>query len=226
MKLPGFPVAEIGEIFSSVVARHLERSPIPRAPHLKLLGLNISRAASVIHRDLRHFASIMPIGHAWEGAPEVIAKGHTLVPLFLHCAHPERAATATNAMISGNNGPSVTLGATTSMPKSQHLAAKVCPYCSGRDLKAFGFPVLYRQHQPQFVNMCSVHARTLHSNCLHCQNNRNSVGMWQMAGRCDCSHPNTPPLLESDLDPKTEDGAAGRNNTRRSRCHAQRLRCR
>lgn len=205
MKLPGFPTEKPGEMFSSVVARYLTRSSTPKTFHLRSLGLNISRASSVIHRDLSHFASIMPSGHTWQDAPEVIAKGHTLVPLFLHFAHPKRAATAIDIMISGKRRPSLILGATISAPKSLHIAAKFCPDCLVHDLRAFGFPVLYRQHQPQFVNMCSVHARTLRFNCLHCQNDRDSVGMWQMAGRCDCSQPNTPPLLQADVDPKTEE---------------------
>ncbi len=92
MNLPGFPVAQRGETFASVVARFLERSAAPRTLLLEMLGLYLASPSSAVPHNLRQFASVLPEGHPWAGAPEVIAKGHTLVPLFLHFAHPERAS--------------------------------------------------------------------------------------------------------------------------------------
>ncbi len=69
MKLPGFPIAQPGETLASVVARHLARTSTPKARHLKLLGLRIASASSLIPHDLRPFVSILPQGHPWEVAP-------------------------------------------------------------------------------------------------------------------------------------------------------------
>jgi hypothetical protein len=81
MNLPGFPVAQHGETFASVIARYLERSAGARLQLLKLFGLYFASPSSVVPPSLRRFASILPPGHPWEGAPEVIAKDHTLLPL-------------------------------------------------------------------------------------------------------------------------------------------------
>ncbi len=208
MKLPGFPIAQPGELFSSVVARHLERSPGPNSRHLKLLGLlHIAAADTVIPRDLRPFVSMMPSGHPWEAGAEVIAKSSTLVPLFLHFARPERAATILKAIIAGKSkNPAASLGITSGMSRDLQHAGRFCPDCLARDIRTLGFPVLYRQHQPPFVGMCAEHARPLHFNCLRCQSTRNAVGMWRMAGRCKCNDPITPTVLDAALDSKTREG--------------------
>ena len=104
MDLPGFPVAQRGETFASVIARYLERSAGVRFRLLEMFGLSFASPNSVIPPDLHQFASTMPPGHPWEGAPEMIARGHTLLPLLLHFAHPERAAAVLRIVISGNSG--------------------------------------------------------------------------------------------------------------------------
>lgn len=208
MKLPGFPVAKPGETFTSLVARHLTRGAIPMSLHLRLLRLSLQWANSIIPYDLRPFASLMPAGHPWEEAPEVIAKDHTLVPLFLHFANPKRATATLNNIISGTSKrPTGSLGIANSIPSNRYSAARFCPDCVAHDLKAFGFSVLRREHQPVFVTMCAKHARPLHFNCLRCRNNRKAIGMWQMAGHCKCYQPDTPPLLEADLDPKIKEAS-------------------
>ncbi len=206
MNLPGFPVAQRGETLASVIARHLERSSGARLRLLQLFGLYFASPSSVIPPDLRQLASILPPGHPWEGAPEVIAKGHTLLPLLLHLAHPERASAVLRTVISGNSGnPSATFGISATVFRDFRHMARFCPDCIAHDLKTYGFPVLYRQHQPLFVTMCAAHARPLRSNCLCGQGSRQAVGRWQMAGRCGCSEPRTPQLLEADLDAKSEE---------------------
>jgi hypothetical protein len=206
MNLPGFPVAQTGETLASVIARYLERSSGARLRLLELFGLYFVSPSSVIPPDLRQLALILPPGHPWAGAPEVIAKGHTLLPLLLHFAHPERAAAVLRTVISGDSGnPSATLGISASVFRDFRQMARFCPDCIAHDLKTYGFPVLYRQHQALFVNMCSVHACPLRSNCLCGQGSRQAVGRWQMAGRCGCSEPRTPQLLEADLDAKSEE---------------------
>ncbi len=206
MNLPGFPVAQRGETFASVVARFLERSAAPRTLLLEMLGLYLASPSSAVPHNLRQFASVLPEGHPWAGAPEVIAKGHTLVPLFLHFAHPERAAAVLITITSGSSGNlSVSLGIPAALSKDIQQTGRFCPDCIAHDLKAFGVPILYRQHQPRFVTMCAVHARILHSNCPCAQGSIKAIRRWQMAGRCECGEPYTPPVLEPDLDAKTEE---------------------
>ena len=206
MNLPGFPVAQRGETLASVIARYLERSAGARLRLLELFGLYFASPNSVIPHDLRQLASILPPGHPWEGAPEVIAKGHTLLPLLLHFAHPERAAAVLRTIISGSSGnPSASLGISATVSRDFWHTTRFCPDCIAHDLRTYGFPVLYRQHQPLFVTMCATHARRLCSNCLCGRGSRQAVGRWQMAGRCGCSEPRTPELLEADLDAKSEE---------------------
>ncbi len=206
MNLPGFPVAQRGETLASVVARYLERSAARRLRLLELFGLYFASPSSVIPPDLHQLASILPPGHPWEGAPELIAKGHTLVPLMVHFAHPEHAAVVLRTIVSGTSGnPSATLGIPATASKDFKHTGRFCPDCIADDLKAIGFPILYRQHQPQFVTMCAVHARPLHSNCLCGQYSRQAVGRWQMAGRCGCGDPRTPQVIEADFDAKSEE---------------------
>lgn len=206
MKLPGFPIPVPGEAFTSVVARHLVRTSTLKARHLNWLGLKISQGNSIIPYDLRHFTSTMPLGHPWEDAPEAIAKGHTLVPLFLHFAHPERAEATVNAIVSGNMTATASLRFSTHSLRNQQRAGRFCPECIAADVRAFGFPILYRQHQPPFVSLCAKHAIPLHFHCLHCQNNQNMAAKWQIAGCCDCHRPRTPPVVERELDSKTGEG--------------------
>jgi hypothetical protein len=208
MKLPGFPVARrgAGETLASVVARFLDRSAAQKTRILSRLGLYVSTPSSVLPGDLRQLASMMPPGHPWEDAPEVIVKGHTLVPLLLHFAHPERAAATLNAIIIDNNvRPTTTLGIPSTMSGIQQHVGKFCPDCLANDLNTLGYSAFYRQHQPPFVKMCAVHARPLHSNCSCCQNSRKAIGRWQMAGRCGCSEPLTSPILETDLGAKSQE---------------------
>lgn len=207
MNLPTFPVAKPGETFTSVVARALARSAALRGPYLKSLGLRyLARPNSGISRNLGRVASLMPSGHPWKDAPELIVKGHTLVPLWLHFAHSERVVDTLNNIIEGRTeNPAASLGTSIGKPTDAHFSGRFCPDCVARDIKTLGFSVLYRQHQPLFVNMCALHARLLHFNCLLCHKNTSAAaGLWQMAGRCDCRRPHTPAVLSSDLDAKTE----------------------
>jgi hypothetical protein len=206
MNLPGFPVAQHGETFASVIARYLERSAGAKLRILESFGLYFASPSSVIPPDLHQLASILPPSHPWEDSPEVIAKGHTLLPLLLHFAHPERAAAVLKTVISGNSGnPSASLGISVTVFRDFRHMARFCPDCIAHDLKTYGFPVLYRQHQPLFVTMCAEHARPLRSNCLCGQGSRQAVGSWQMAGRCGCSEPRTPQVIKADLDAKSEE---------------------
>ena len=206
MKLPGFPVAQRGETLASVIARYLERSAAPKTRLLETLGLYLASPDAVVPRDQRQFASVLPEGHHWEATPELIVKGHTLVPLLLHFAHPERTAAVLKTIISGNSGnTSASLGTPAIGSRDSLHTAKFCPDCIAHDLKVFGFPIFYRQHQPPFVTMCAIHARPLHFNCLCAQSSRRAIRRWQMAGRCGCSEPRTPQVLEADLDPKSEE---------------------
>ncbi|MBB4013415.1 hypothetical protein GGR36_002761 [Niveibacterium umoris] len=151
--------------------------------------------------------SILPPGHPWEGAPERIAQDHTLIPLFLHFAHPKRAAdTLTTITAGASTNPEATLGITVTQSRNQLHAGKYCPDCFAQDLKTLGFPVFYRQHQPPFVRMCAAHARPLHSSCVRCQSTRKAVSMWQVAGRCGCSDPLLPPMFEIGHDALTAAG--------------------
>lgn len=205
MNLPGFPVAQRGETFASVVARYLARSAASNTCLLKMLGLYNTLPSSVTPKGIHQFASVLPIGHPWEGAPEAVIKGHTLAPLFLHFAHPDRISAVLETVRAGDSGhPDASLGIHAMEPSTLWRTARFCPECIVDDIKRKGFPVSYRQHQPPFVTMCAVHARILHFNCLCTHGSQSSVRKWQMAGRCECARALTPPILEGDLDAKTE----------------------
>lgn len=206
MKLPGFPVAQRGESFTSVVARHLERSAATKTPLLKMLGLYSAWPNYSVPQHLGQFASVLPDGHPWQGAPEVIVRDHTLVPLLLHFAQPERREAVQKTIISGlSRSPTASLGITSALLTGDHQTGRFCPDCLANDLKTLGYPIFYRQHQPRFVTMCAVHARILHSNCPCAQGSRSVIRKWQMAGRCDCGKLGTSPVLKADLDIKTEE---------------------
>ena len=68
------------------------RSAAPKTRLLETLGFYLTTPDAVVPRDLRQFASVLPEGHPWEATPELIVKGHTLVPLLLHFAHPKHTA--------------------------------------------------------------------------------------------------------------------------------------
>lgn len=222
MKLPTFPVASIGEIFSSVVARHLARSCSPKGRHLRLMGLQITASRSLIPNNLRHFVSVMPSGHPWEYSPEPIVTQHSLAPLLLHFTHPERAQATLNTLITGNSkNPSASLGITNAVSISLPRTQRFCPDCLEHDLKTLGYPIIYRQHQASFVHVCSIHARTLHSNCKCCHQTRRRIDMWQMAGRCECDRPDTPPIIAKQIStPKRQKICSGcRNKSPQSSHH-------
>lgn len=208
MNLPGFPIAETGEIFSSVIARHLARSAGPKGRHLQLFGIRNVSSSTVVPHDLRLLTSIMPVGHPWKDDPRRIVLDHTIAPIFLHFAAPDKAATALDTIISSNSdNPAATLGLTANGKAILGHHKKYCPDCLKRDIGIYGFPVLYREHQPVFVRMCPVHSRPLHFNCLLCHGKKKkSLAQWQMAGRCECDRPDMPSALESRLDAKTEQG--------------------
>lgn len=206
MRLPGFPVAVPGETLSSVVARHLARSATQKTRNLALLGLRKAAANSLVPRELQTFVDIMPLGHPWIDSPDRIVLNHTLVPLFLHFAHPERSAAAIASICAGETkNPAASLGLTVALSKDLLQADKFCPECVAHDIATRGFPVLYREHQPSYVRFCAAHARPLHSNCVRCRSSLRAASMWRMAGRCHCDQPQTHPVLEAGLDVKTEE---------------------
>jgi hypothetical protein len=53
--------------------------------------------------------------------------------------------------------------------------------------------------------MCAVHGRILRFNCPCARGSTKSIRRWQTAGRCGCSEPRSPQVLEADLDPKSEE---------------------
>lgn len=192
MRLPGFPVAVRGETVPSVVGRHLRRTAGPRSRSLNFLGLRFASANALVPPELTKLADSMPHGHPWSCNPREIVLRHTLVPLYLHFAHPERSASVL-ASIGANAtvNPAASLGLTTVAARRLATNYKFCPDCVARDAstEGHGFPVIYREHQPPFVRVCAEHLKPLLFGCTECQSGRRAMSMWRMACQCDCEHP-------------------------------------
>lgn len=207
MKVPNFPLPARGEAFSSVIARHLERSPVPRSKHIKALNLSSSGANTLVPNTLPAFASILPEGHPWENDPKMIVANHTLAPLFLHFAHPRRTCQVISAISKGTTKNSAaSLGIATQISAKFGTGGKICPECMAQDTKALGYPVMYRHHQPSFVHVCAEHGCELFLNCEKCETSYRAASAWNMAGRCKCSSPASIPSLPSKIDQRTADG--------------------
>ncbi len=207
MSLPGFPVAVEGETIPSVVARHLQRTAGPRSRALSFLGLRHAAASAVVPPQLAALAEAMPEGHPWFDNPSGIVAHHTLVPLYVHFASPRRADSVLTAIQTNSTAnPAASLGLTIAASRNLSSGYKFCPECVAHDVstRGRGFSVAYREHQPPFVRACALHLRPLLFGCGVCQANRKALGMWQMAGRCDCKSPQHEPAHTVRDDPVYE----------------------
>lgn len=190
MKLPAFPVPEPGETVASVVARHLRRTAGPKTRSLSILGLRGVSADSLVPPQLGELADVMPAGHPWEGRPDQIVKHHTLVPLYLHFAHPRRAETLLEAIqANSTSNTAASLGVTVAASRPTNLVHKFCFECVEENRRDPGFSFVHREHQPSFVRVCALHGKSLVFSCSQCLNRRNALSMWRMAGLCDCETP-------------------------------------
>lgn len=190
MRLPSFPAPEPGETVASVVARHLYRTAGPRSRSLSILGLQGNAANSLVPLQVRTLADSMPAGHPWQSRPDEIVKHHTLVPLYLHFARPERSAALLEAIVAGSTGnPAASLGLAVTSSRRLTSRHKFCSECVDSDIRTLGFSVLYREHQASFVRVCVRHEKPLLFSCSQCHSQRKALKMWSMAGRCDCESP-------------------------------------
>lgn len=200
MRLPGFPVAELGETIASVVARHLERTAGPRSRSLDILCLKKAAAHSIVPLRLAELANSMPHGHPWAANPREIVAGHTLLPLYLHFANFKRRERIFGSILSGSsNNPAASLGLTIAANRNLTMRHKFCAECVANDIKTHGFSIAYREHQPAFVRVCAVHLTPLLFDCDRCAASRKALSMWRMAGRCHCKDPqNQPAHIQGD----------------------------
>lgn len=208
MKVPGFPTPVEGELYSSVVARYLHRTAGYAKRNLGLIGLDKANAAAIVPIAIVELAESMAEGHPWCNNPKQIVENHTIVPLFLQSSSAEFYESTMQEISNGLNGnPSATLGLTKrSKTTSRHRRynSKFCPACVTQDIERFGFPVLYRQHQPEFVKYCARHSCPLHFSCVNCSTRTRAI-MWRMAGQCDCETPITPVVVDTETDKISED---------------------
>ncbi|RMP23980.1 MULTISPECIES: TnsD family Tn7-like transposition protein [Pseudomonas syringae group] len=207
MKAPGFPTPVEGELYSSVVARYLHRTAGYTKRNLGLIGLDKASAAAIVPIAVVELAKRMTEGHPWCNNPRKIVENHTIVPLFLHSSSADFYEYKIQEISHGLNGnPSATLGLT-KRKKANGLNgrynSKFCTTCVTEDIENFGFPVLYRQHQPAFVKYCARHSCPLHFSCVNC-NTRTRAIMWRMAGQCDCETPIHPTTVETTTDEISE----------------------
>ncbi|MDB5981884.1 MAG: hypothetical protein JWQ69_2899 [Pseudomonas sp.] len=208
MRVPGFPTPVEGELYSSVVARYLHRTAGYAKRNLGLIGLDKANAAAIVPMAIVELAESMAEGHPWCNNPRQIVENHTVVPLFLQSSSAEFYESTMQEISNGLNGnPSATLGLTkrskTTIRRLRYNS-KFCPACVTQDIERFGFPVLYRQHQPEFVKYCARHSCPLHFSCVNCSTRTRAI-MWRMAGQCDCETPNTPVVIDTETDEISED---------------------
>jgi len=196
MKLSGFPVPIKGELFRSVVTRHLARIAGPRSRHLSLLGLCNGSARSVIPTDLKTFCKAMPDGHPWASNPMELVMHHTMLPLFLSLSHPDRRQ---NLMEKIHKGQSKNTAASLGLTISEFCdSEKFCLDCINEDRQNYGYPVLYREHQPSFVKLCAKHAKPLYFSCITCSVSKSKIFEWRLAGKCECNQSNFPTSLSTE----------------------------
>jgi hypothetical protein len=197
MRLPAFSVPYDGETVSSAVARFLGRTAGPTERKLDFLGLRRTASTALMPLDLQALVDVMPPGHPWCDAPQLVLTRHTLVPLYLYFAHPLRAATSLQSLLGGLcPNPAATLGITVSAAKSLARRIRFCPHCVEADVATRGNAVSYREHQPEFVKLCAVHGTPLRLSCSNCFGDRKAARMWRTAGTCDCESPSCPPVIE------------------------------
>lgn len=196
MKIPNFPVPVVNETYASTIARHLARTAGSKARHLRHLSLWHSQPNTVAPHNSQNFCALMPNGHPWADNPEYLINHNTLVPMCLYFAPKSRREKAVTEISSNLSHPNSMLGLSVMAGRSIRppLNAKHCSLCIQNDLDIFGFSVAYRQHQPSFVKICTIHNQILSSNCLNCFPNKPSE-FWRMAGVCSCKIPNTPSVL-------------------------------
>lgn len=180
MKAPGFPTPVEGELYSSVVARYLHRTAGYTKRNLGLIGLDKASAAAIVPIAVVELAKRMTEGHPWCNNPRKIVENHTIVPLFLHSSSADFYEYKIQEISHGLNGnPSATLGLT-KRKKANGLNgrynSKFCTTCVTEDIENFGFPVLYRQHQPAFVKYCARHSCPLHFSCVNCNTRTREIG--------------------------------------------------
>lgn len=146
MRLPAFPIPYEGETMSSVVARFLGRTAGPTERKLQFLGLGRTASTALMPLDLQALVDVMPLGHPWCDNPELVLMRHTLVPLYLHFAHPQRAASSLQSLLGGLCGnPAAALGLTVSAAKSLARQSKFCRQCVESDIESRGNAVSYRE---------------------------------------------------------------------------------
>lgn len=209
MRLSTFPIPTVEESFQSVVARHLCRSPGSRMHHLDRLGLRGMRAIAAAPNRICSLTSVLPVGHPWSDAPELVMSRHTLAPLYLHFAEASLASSTMELICSGrSSNVSATLGITVRMRQEGARGHKFCPECVANDVAFRGFAVGYRAHQPDFVRVCATHRRPLQWSCRRCSSHLASTAFasWEMAGRCACDAPDTPAAYDASLDVRTAQG--------------------
>ncbi|MCO7578251.1 MULTISPECIES: TnsD family Tn7-like transposition protein [Pseudomonas chlororaphis group] len=203
MKTPGFPTPVEGELYSSVVARYLQRTAGYTNRNLGIIGLARANAGAIVPIAVVKLAESMSEGHPWCNNPRQIVEKHTAVPLFLQSSSAEFYESTMEAISNGLNGnPSATLGLTKRSKNTNQYRShnsKFCPDCVTQDIERFGFPVLYRQHQPEFVKYCARHSCPLHLSCVNCSTRTRAI-MWRMAGQCDCQTPDTPMIVDTGID--------------------------
>lgn len=207
MRLPAFPVPYEGETVPSTVARFLSRTAGPTERKLTLLGLRRTSTIGLVPPDLQSLVDAMPLGHPWCNAPDLVLRAHTLAPLYLHFAHPVRAAAGLQSLLGGQcANPAAALGITVSAAGGIARRPKFCPQCLEADLTERGSAISYREHQPEFVRLCANHATPLRLSCSNCFGDRRAASAWQTAGACECRSPSCPPVVELGRDSAADAG--------------------
>lgn len=196
MRLPAFPVPVPGETVHSVVARFMARTAGSATWKLASLALRRKASDALLPTQLGALASVMPPGHPWCDAADVIVNRHSLVPLFLHFADRSRATDVEARLAAGSSSPASMLGLSVSAGNASRGAQKFCPACVEEDRARRGFAVGYRQHQPDFVRVCAEHRVPLRYGCSKCHSSRLAARRWSVVGECGCETPQFSAVVE------------------------------
>ena len=203
MKLPAFPVPVAGETVQSAVARFMRRTAGPAGRKLAQLALSNKATAALLPRHVEALTSVMPLGHPWCDAADVIVNLHSLVPLYLHFTDRSYATDIQARLASGGSGnPNSLLGLTVAVGNAPRGTHKFCPACVDEDRATRGFAVGYRHHQPTFVRVCADHRVALSHGCSQCHSSRTVARRWTVVGECGCLTPQSDAAVgpgESDL---------------------------
>ena len=162
-----FPLAHRDELLSSIIARYSHRLGLKDdKSFLEYLCGNLNIVPSALFQG--HLKGILdPVRHVWPCTTELVAKNHTLLPLFTHFVPQARYIKLLNGLMFNNkNSFSLRSGVNASLLNFP-VHYKVCKFCYENQKTTLGYVYVERLFQCPGVEVCPVHRVFLcNSGCL------------------------------------------------------------